>query len=405
MTEAPTRVFYLCFTVQPTRQAHGLQILKMSEGLAQAGAETTLLYQRIRNNPYGDADKIGEYYNTGHKNLSFDNFWTLATPLGAADEPWRTVLRYYFSVPYFKARLRHLGCGPGSVVYVRQRRPLQWLLPWRDRLGFKLVYELHSCPRSDWEVEKCSQVDTVVAISEHVRQQYIARGVPADRIVVEHDGFDPKEFDPMPTKEEARQALGIPQDEFVVGYVGRFSLLGGDKGLRPLIEAVVQLNDPKTRLCLVGYTEEEAQQLEAFAAERGLRRPLFHYLGRADRAKLPVVLAAMDVPVNPLPDTPHNQGASPLKLFEYMAARRPTVATRLQGTMEVMVHERNALLVEPDNAASMAEALQRLRDEPGLAQRLGETAWQDVQRYAWQHRAERILSFVQNRPASGKPAG
>ena len=64
-----TKVGYLCFTVLPTTQAHGLQISKMSEAFAQAGAQVDLVHQRIMNNPYGRWDDLECYYNIGHERL------------------------------------------------------------------------------------------------------------------------------------------------------------------------------------------------------------------------------------------------------------------------------------------------------------------------------------------------
>jgi glycosyltransferase involved in cell wall biosynthesis len=81
---------------------------------------------------------------------------------------------------------------------------------------------------------------------------------------------------------------------------------------------------------------------------------------------------------------------SPLKLFEYMAAGRPIVASDLPSIREVLRHEENALLVEPGNPSALAAGVRRLLDDRALADRLSSAALADVQDYSWNRRAERL---------------
>jgi len=62
---------------------------------------------------------------------------------------------------------------------------------------------------------------------------------------------------------------------------------------------------------------------------------------------------------------------SPTKLYEYMAAGRPIVASRLGQIAEVLEDQVTALLVEPDNPQALAEAIVRLVDDAPLRTRLG----------------------------------
>jgi glycosyltransferase involved in cell wall biosynthesis len=99
--------------------------------------------------------------------------------------------------------------------------------------------------------------------------------------------------------------------------------------------------------------------------------------------------------VVPLPDNPMARYfTSPLKVFEYMAAGLPIVASELPALREVLRHEENALLVPPDDAPALAAALRRLTSEPALAERLRHQAHADVAGRTWEARAASVGDFV-----------
>jgi glycosyltransferase involved in cell wall biosynthesis len=81
---------------------------------------------------------------------------------------------------------------------------------------------------------------------------------------------------------------------------------------------------------------------------------------------------------------------SPLKLFEYMAAGRPIIASDLPAFREVLRDEENALLVPPENPEALASAAVRLIRDPELSERLARRAFDDVEAYSWAKRAERL---------------
>jgi glycosyltransferase involved in cell wall biosynthesis len=82
---------------------------------------------------------------------------------------------------------------------------------------------------------------------------------------------------------------------------------------------------------------------------------------------------------------------SPLKLFEYMAAGVPIVASDLPSNREVIRHGQNGWLVEPDNPGALAQAIHRLLEDRDEAEELAKQATHDVQRYTWERRAGEIL--------------
>jgi glycosyltransferase involved in cell wall biosynthesis len=85
-----------------------------------------------------------------------------------------------------------------------------------------------------------------------------------------------------------------------------------------------------------------------------------------------------------------SHATSPLKLFEYMAARKAIVASDLPAIREVLTDELNGLLVAPGDADALADGIRRLAGDADLRERLAEAASHTVAEYSWGRRAERL---------------
>jgi len=86
---------------------------------------------------------------------------------------------------------------------------------------------------------------------------------------------------------------------------------------------------------------------------------------------------------------------SPLKIFEYMSAGKAILCSDLPVLKEVLTHDRNAWLCTPDRPGEWVEALEHLRDEPGVRRRLGAQARKDFEaKYTWEARAKNVLALA-----------
>jgi glycosyltransferase involved in cell wall biosynthesis len=149
---------------------------------------------------------------------------------------------------------------------------------------------------------------------------------------------------------------------------------------------------PRLRLTLIGGHPGEA--------DLGRVTDLIGALGIHDRVTITGLrpwrevaehLRAADVLVLPNPAAAISERyASPLKLFEYLAAGRPIVASDLPAVREIVEPGVSALLVPPGDPAALAVALQRIADDPGLAASLAAGARRLAPGYTWDRRAERL---------------
>jgi glycosyltransferase involved in cell wall biosynthesis len=226
----------------------------------------------------------------------------------------------------------------------------------------------------------------LLAVSEEVAT-YLHRFPGAHgKVHVVPNGVNPARF-PGPTK----PARARTPDTFTVGFVGT---LKPWHGLLILVEAFAQLHQrqPNARLLIVGDGPER-ESIEAAVSARGLQEAV-HYAGAVAPGEVAGWLASMDVGVAPYPRLEQFY-FSPLKVYEYMAAGLPVVASRLGQLEQLIRHGLTGWLTTAGDAAELAQALEHLARSPELRQRLGQAARADVlQEHTWAAVAERILRLA-----------
>lgn len=233
--------------------------------------------------------------------------------------------------------------------------------------------------------------DAIVAVSDEVAQHAHANAASRGRVHVVPNGVDAQRFHPrVPASAPA------PDGILTIGFVGT---LKPWHGVDVLIDAFAMLHaaHPRTRLLIVG-DGPEAARLRAHASERGITNAAL-FTGPVDPDAVPGLVASMDIAVAPYPaDEGHY--FSPLKLFEYMAAGRAIVASRIGQIDRLVEHERTALLCEPGDATSLASAIARLHADAALRQRLAANAREQAERHhTWDGAVSRILAIAEERRA------
>ncbi len=206
------------------------------------------------------------------------------------------------------------------------------------------------------------------------------------------DAVDLSIFDLQLTKAEARKHFGWSEEEKIVGFCGRFKTLTMAKGLDDILEAL-KLLPSDVRLVAVGGSDEDIAEYtkKAESLSLGSRTTFFGHVSQRDLA---VYQKTFDILLMPFPRQTHFvYYMSPLKMFEYMAAKRPIIATNLPSICEVL-NERNAMLVPPGDPKKLATAIAWLYRDPSLGEKLADQAYLDVQNYTWQKRAEKIISTI-----------
>lgn len=221
---------------------------------------------------------------------------------------------------------------------------------------------------------------------------YRRAGVAEDRILIAHNGAHGAVVLEERDMLEARQALGLDLSARIALYAGR---VNEQKGLDQLL-AMARLR-PQIRFVLVG--SEGDGPIEAQA--RGL--PNVAVIAWQAPNALPGFLAAADVLLIPPSSEPLRRFGNcvlPLKTFAYLAAGRPILAPALPDTAELLQDAETAMLVQPDDPAAAALALDILLAQPELAARLGANARALAERNSWDARGRRLSEFFERRLAA-----
>jgi glycosyltransferase involved in cell wall biosynthesis len=240
----------------------------------------------------------------------------------------------------------------------------------------------------------------VLAVTGALQQILAAQeGMSPDRIHVVQNGVRPEAFRVSPAeRRKKRYELGF-EERVVIGAIGFFREW---HGVDLLLECVA--GNPVLRkrasVLLVGKGQALGR-LKKLAKKLGIERQVV-FTGAVPHDQVPSYLGAIDVALIPRAV----EYASPLKLFEYMAAGKAIVAPRQDNLLEVLTEDVDTLCFQPEDSPSLEAALVKAVSDSGVRSRLGEQARRtiDRQRLTWDGNAARLMQVFQEIRGSRKRA-
>ncbi|MBK7821892.1 MAG: glycosyltransferase family 4 protein [Tessaracoccus sp.] len=221
----------------------------------------------------------------------------------------------------------------------------------------------------------------VVCVSEPVAAWAAARCAAPGRIHVLPNGVNTDRIRPR------RSPPSATSGPVTVGFAGTLKPWHGtDVLLRALARTTSDL-----RLEILG-TGPELAQLVDLADELGIADRV-RFLGAVAPADVPGILQGFDLAVAPYPAGPHY--FSPLKVYEYLAAGLPVVASAIGTLPEVLEQGRLGELVPPGDVAALARRLDMLARDPARREAIGRRAREAaVTQHTWRARCEQLLGAV-----------
>ncbi len=352
----------------PTERAHGIQVAHMCVAFAHSGAVVTLLVpdrKTLSIDPF-------DYYGV-------ERTFTIEK-IPVPDTVWLGTLGFLLESLVFAYRAaKRVRAEPDAIIYTREELPLRFL-----PVG-SAFFEAHQIREGSAASQLIRRARGVIAISKGVAEAVTRLGIPREKILIAHDGYDPKQFEVSVTKEEARRRLGLPVEGKVAMYIGG---LENWKGSQTLLSASGALARNGVPVVIIGGSESKVKTLRA-------KFPHANFLGNRPYKDLAINQRAADVLVipNSAKERISRDFTSPLKLFAHMASGVPIVASDLSSLREV-VGEREVVFFEPNNPDSLATAIQEILSDPTRAADRAHQARNRATDFTWERRAQTALDFM-----------
>ena len=369
------KFFYIANIRMPTEKAHGVQIAKMCEALASQGLDVTLVLPKkftpIKEDVY-DYYKIKDNFKIVR--LSSINLISLDKILGK--------LGFYLEIMYFNFKVKKLvKSEKPDILYTREHQ-LVWLM---SKYHHNIYLETHVFSNSNFYKKCFDQAKGVIVITHKLKELILKH---YQNVLLAPDGVDLKQFDIEMEKVDAKQRLALPQDKKVIIYLGH---LYAWKGVETLARAQKYLPDDYE----IYFTGGTKNDIIRFKSQIKIENLKVNIIGHRPYQEMPIWLKAADVVVmtgNPQ-KTISTSYTSPMKLFEYMASKRPIVASDLPSFREI-INESNSVLVKAGDSQAMAEGIKKVLTNDLLSQQISQKAYLDVKQYDWQERARAIKRFI-----------
>jgi PEP-CTERM/exosortase A-associated glycosyltransferase len=248
-----------------------------------------------------------------------------------------------------------------------------------------------------------ARADAVVTICRGLKDDLIARGVPAERIAISPNGVDLDLFGDPPAPDPALRAELELGEGPVIGFIGSFY---DYEGLDDLIAAMPHLikQVPDARLLLVGggpCADALREQARCSAVATAIR-----FVGRVPHHEVERYYALCDVMAYPRKASRLTDLVTPLKPLEAMAQDKLVAASSVGGHRELVTDGVTGVLFPPDNPQKCAASLAALLADKGAWETLRQQAKSHVrQHHDWSANARNYLPVYQTVLAPGMYRG
>jgi len=365
----------------PSTTANSIQVMKVCQALKELGHDVTLLVPGDKAIPWAN---LNAHYGLQQV---FKIHWIPEN---------LTYKRYDFA---FKAVRKAQGMKPDIIyTWVLQAAVftlllrLPTILEMHDRVTGKL---------GPWLFQRFMSSKTkkrLLTITEGLRSLLISNynlNQEKCEIVIAPDGVDLDRYQDLPSPEEARSQLGF-RESFTAGYTGHFY---AGRGLMLLYKLAKNL--PELQFLWVGGNPGDVSLWQERMEREGVQNItltgfvanafLSHYQAAAD-----VLLMPYETKITGSGGGDTAQIASPMKMFEYMAAGRAIISSDLPVLHEVL-DDQTAIFCDPDDFNAWRAALLALKSDPARREKLAHNARILAKSYSWRARTEKALrGFVES---------
>lgn len=384
------RILYIANVRMPTEKAHGHQIMKMAEIFSGADIKTELIVPTRKNSLLKEKDPFDYYHIENNfklkKIFSWDPTFLFRFPAGFYIR-CQSVL-FFFSLWFFLIFKNKKDC----VFYTRD----EYLLPFLQMFSLPIFWEAHALPsRKEKYFRFFNKLSGIVVLTGQMKGDLVKLGLDEKKIIVSPDAVDMNIFDLDIELGDAREELNLPQDKKIIGYTGSFKTKGMDKGISDVLKSLVILRSKNINplFVAVGGSDDDIKYYQTMSDQLGVSDNV-RFLGKVGQDQLAIFQKAFDILLMPFPRNKHySYYMSPLKMFEYLAAKRPIIASDLPSIREILTDD-TCLFCQPDDPDDLADKIFLLINDSSLSQKLARNSYELASDYTWESRGAKIIDFV-----------
>lgn len=378
----------------PNKKAHSIQIINTCWALAQSGVEVILIVSKLNRK---NARECLDFYGlTNHPNLHIK---------GKVAKIGRKKFNFFMLREAWKYR-----ADKNTVLFFRDKKLARMFIAFKPFLRIPCVIEDDapaSGSRSLWGKftfgEK--QFNTTEKITYMIRilrsknlEKFIYKN--ADGIICQSKGIEKviHEDFPLPVFTKVVPCATKLMDREFENKAKKILYLGHlypQKGVDVLIEALKYL--PNRKLYIVGGNKKtNISRLKKLISRLGVSEQVV-FAGCVPHSDIEKYFEGAGVAVIPIKNTLGQRlFTSPMKLFEYMSARIPIVASDFPSMREILENGNTAVLVKPEDPKALAEAIEKLLTDREFAGRIAGKAYEKVKDFTWEKRAKNIIRFIEH---------
>lgn len=366
------KLVYLSTAIIPSTQANSIQIMKMCNALCRFEFDVTLL----AGEPYNKNIDVFEYYG-------LENDFSIVTRKSG----YHKGSTFFLSIRYYPL-LKTLAKSDDDILFYGRDVISLYILA---QAGRQVIYEVHDIfrrgPRK-WAEErliKSRNLHKIVFISNELKKVYLEK---YDKLLMDNQLIiAPDAADEQPDFTETIKLNG--GFSFNACYIG-----GLYKGRG--IELILRMAE-KTAWAGFHIFGGSRNQIDSFKRNSSSNVYFYEYIPPSQTYKIRNAADVLLMPYQKEVKVAQNSSdtsrwMSPMKLFEYMSSRKPIISSNHKALQEVLEHERNCLLCEPDITEQWVDAVERIKKDRKLSSSISKTAYVDfIGNYTWDKRIKRIL--------------
>jgi len=236
--------------------------------------------------------------------------------------------------------------------------------------------------------------DKIIVITNYLKDILLTKGISESKIQIIPNGVDLGMFNQdVCSYDEVKKIRQRFQSDKIIVFAGSL------QDLNMIIDSAkyVIKQIPNSKFVIIGDHRDPLRS-KSMWEKKVLEKNLadhFIFLGRLPRDEIPKYILSADVCLDSFPNEPYYAAAHPIKLLEYGACGKPVVATKVEETEKIIIHEKYGFLSNPYDPNEYANYLVTLLIDSNLAKSMGESFSEYIQReFDWNYLSEKFEKYL-----------